>query len=338
MAYQTGSATDLEDLISKLLTFATANGWTQDEFATADGDFALHKDDIYVSGRWDTVTPQHVSLHQALGFDGTGTLPGDHTDDSGHGYNDSSSHVDTNLDNERSVTYIGDGPFTTYHFFEDDDGTRSYLHVVVQSETDVYRHFGFGEVDKVGTWTGGEYCYGHYQDNGTSQQATAADTCMLFDGINSSNPDNIGKRNATIHVEGLNGQGGSDKWGIVFGSRTIDVSGDLDGNGNSLTRCLGGFRGGPVAFAWGGFSGSNLVGFVPMYPINVWHFEEANSRVRLLGSMPHVRGVNMRNFAPEQEVTIGGDTWVFFPSSRRTSDNVANRTYHQGIAYKKVTT
>ena len=337
MAYETGSATDLDDLLSKLNTFATANGWTSDEFDTVNGDWALSKNDVYVSARWDVTTVQHLALYQALAFDGAATLPGDHTDDSGHGFNSNSSHVDTNLDNERHVADIGDGPFATYHFFEN-DASPAYIHIIVQVSAGVFRHFGFGELDKIGDWTGGEYCYGHYMDNLPNQTAVDPRTSMLFDGLNTENPVNFGQRNATMHVEGLPGMGGSDKWGCIFGSRTLSLASDTDGNGNSLTRLLGGFRGGPIARAWAEFDGSNSVGFVPMYPINVWHHEDSTSRIRLLGSMADVRGVSLRNFEAEEEVTIGSDTWVLFPSGRKTADNVTNRTYLQGIAYKKVTT
>lgn len=335
MAYQTGSATDLDDLLSKLSTFLVANGWTEDEMDTVGGAMAFSKNSVYVSGRWDPADPQHLSLHQALGFISTATEPGDHTDDSGHGYNDTSAHTNSLLLAQRCVAYLGDGAFTSYHFFEQDSGP-AYIHIVVQSSTDTYKHFGWGDLDKQGDWTGGEYCYGHYQDSLTNQSATATDSYMLFDGINNLSSTTTGRRSATMHVEGLTGQGGSDKWGTIRGTAAT-ASTHVDGNGNTLAHLLGGFRGGPVARAWGGFQGSNEIGFIPMYPINAWHFDDPNNRLRLLGTMADVRGVHIKNFSPGQEVTVGGDTWVLFPSGKRTSDNVANRTYFQGIAYKKVT-
>lgn len=337
MAYETGSATDLEDLLDKLNTFAVANGWTQDEFDTVNGDWALSKDTIFVSARWNVATPQHLALYQALAFDGTGTLPGDHSDDSGHGFNASSSHANADLDDQRHVHDIGDGPFTSYHFFEDDDGTRSYINIVVQSEPGVFKHFGFGQIDKYGDWVGGEYCYGYYNDTGSNQTAISATTTELFDGIFTQSMTGVGQRAATVHVEDLPGMGASDLWGAVIGSRTTSMTGDNDANGNVLTRLLGGFRGGPVARWWGQFDGSNTIGFVPMYPIHVWHHQDSNSRVRFLGSLPDVRGISLRNFSEEEEVVIGSDTWVLFPSGRRTADNIAHRSYYQGIAYKKVT-
>jgi hypothetical protein len=336
MAYSTGSATDLADLLSDLNTFATANGWTVDEFDTVAGDWAIHKNTVYVSGRWDVSSPVALSLHQALGFISTATLPGNHTDDSGHGYKAGASHTNANLVTERHVSDLGPGPFLSYHFFEN-DASPAYIHVVAQTAAGVYKHFGFGELDKIGDWTGGEYCYGYYTDSAVNQTAIATDISILFDAVFLGAMANIGQRSATVHVEGLSGMTGAQKWGAVMGSRSAALTGDTDINGELLTRLLGGFRGGPVGSRWAHHDGSNFIGFAPMYPINLWHHEDSNGRVRLLGTLPDVRGISIRNFEDEEEVVIGSDTWIVFPSGRRTADNLAFRTYHQGIAYKKVT-
>lgn len=338
MAYQTGTSTNLADLLSKLNTFATANGWTSDEFDTVNGDWALSKNNIYVSARWDVSSPNHLALYQALAFDGTATKPGDHTDDSGHGYNATTANTDALLDDERCVNDLGNGPYTSYHFFEN-DASPAYIHVVVQSSPNIFKHFGFGEINKFGDWTGGEYCYGYYQGTGANQNAISSTTCNLFDGVFAGNFASTGQRSATMHVEGLPNQAVGDKWGAVNGSRLFtNLASNTDGNGNALAPLLGGFRGGPVARWWGHFSGSNSIGFLPGYPIHCWHYDIANARARFLGNLPDIRGVDLRNFGQEEEVVVGSDTWVLFPSGRRTSDNVSFRTYFQGVAYKKVTT
>jgi hypothetical protein len=48
--------------------------------------------------------------------------------------------------------------------------------------------------------------------------------------------------------------------------------------------------------------------------------------------MPDVRGVNIRNFAARQVVSIGGDDWYFFPSQQK---GVGTGTVNQGIAYRR---
>jgi len=329
MAYQTGSATSLQDLLSKLNTFLTANGWTIDEFDTSGGDWAVSKNNIFVSGRWDTTAPQWLSLHQALAFAGMVTLPGDHTDDSGNGYNTNSSHLNTFLDNERSVNLQVNGPYPAYHFFEN-DASPAYVHVVVEVITDQFVHFGFGEIEKVGDWTGGEYVYG--QKHSSTTGLTTSSSWLLDGGLDNSSTDE--QFAATLHMEGLPGMGVSEKWGQVWGS-TVGQPNDTAGNAKVIVQ--GGYRGGPIAHSFGVFGGSNTSGLIPSYPIGVWYRDIANNRAYFLGFQADVRATNMKNFAPGEEVVIGSDTWVFFPASIRTLDPITFSSRWLGIAYKKVT-
>lgn len=327
--FETGSATDLEDLLSKIDTFIAANGWTVDERNNTTGDFAYNNtggyDDIYVSHRWDPASKQHMSVHQALGYTG-GTDSGNHTDDSGNGYNTTSSHSNTNIDLERHVTDIGDGPFTSYYIFEDDD----YMHVVVEPVTDTFRHFGSGLLVKRGTWTGGAYSYGHRVPSG-SQVHTAKTGNTLLDGHGNS-----ALHAATLHAEGLTGEDAATKWLLPFGTTANPTL--TDTAGEDRARGQGTFRGGPTSRELGQFPGTALAGAVPMYAISAWHLHKTLDRAYLLGEMPDVAALNIRNFTPKEEVVIGGDTWVMFPYTLKTEDTIDERSYFSGIAYKKVTT
>lgn len=330
MAYQTGSATDMDDLLGKLSTFAQANGWTEDEFSTVNGTLALDKGNVYVSFRYDPTTPLHLSVHQALGYTG-GNEPGNHPNDSGNGYNDTSSHANTVLDNERCVRDLGDGPFPSYSFFEN-DSSPAYIHIVVEKTTDVFRHFGFGELETIGdNWTGGEYAYGHWQESNSPINALNS---ALLDGLFQNSGDSA-RRAATIHVESLPGEGASSKWGQVWGATNLTPPDDTATE--AKVGIQGGFRGGPVARALGIYQAGSQSGLVPMYPIWLIYRNTSNSRLYFLGTMPDVRGVNIKNFAAKEEITIGSDVWVFFPLAQKTSSPVTDRTYNSGVAYKKVT-
>ena len=74
-----------------------------------------------------------------------------------------------------------------------------------------------------------------------------------------------------------------------------------------------------------------------MYPLAIFTRDFTNSYVYYLGNVPDIRGVDILNFSPGQEVTIGSDVWIIFPSSRRTEDSIINRSFYQGVAYRKVT-
>ncbi len=340
MAYQTGSATDLGDLLSKLDVFMVANGWTQDDFddgatVASQGFAQWNKNSIHVGVKWVANAPNNMSIHQALGNAGA-VFPGAHTDDSGNGYN-AAFGSDANLDDERCVNDIGDGPFVSYHFFES-DASPAYVHVVVEIASETFRHFGWGELEKFNDWTGGEYCYGHFADEATNSSAIDVAAFTPFDGI--VNSTNLNARRATtIHAEGLPNQTAGEKWLMHLGGVTNDGDVDYqDTAGNDKRITFGGHRGGPVGFSLGPFRSDVSTGHIPMYPWVIFLRDFQNNFCYALGSVPDVRGVDIFNFAPGQEVTVGSDVWVLFPQVRRTEDNVVGRTYYAGIAYRKVTT
>lgn len=319
MAYQTGTATDLDDLVSKLFTFATANGWTSDQLDTTNNQAALHRNNVYVSFRWSTAAPNNLGVYQALGYTG-GNQPGTHPNDSGNG---AVSGTDATIANERYVA-LGNGPFPSYAFFL---GT-GYIHVVVEKSTDVFRHFGFGELVKFGNnWTGGEYCYGMHFTSGNPVDATAT---LLLDGLGSGS---LRPRCATVHVEGLPGQGGTGKWGGVSGLTTAPGN---DTAGVAQVNIIGGFRSGPIARQFGVYKGGSAGGLIPTYPIGIFYLNVAGTNAYYLGYQPDARALNIESFAAKDEVTIGSDVWQVFPAGQKTSSITNDRTYNQGICYKKV--
>lgn len=332
MTYATGTATDLEDLLAKLSTFAvtTHGGWTQGYLNTTNGWFELHKGNLSVSFKWTkAATPQHLSVHQATAFVGVGTAPGAHTADSGNGFNTTTTgHTNANLLTERCVSQIGNGPYPAYYFF----GGTDYIHVVVETVTGTFRHFGFGTIDKFGdNWVGGEYAYGHFQEQATNGLAVDPNTQVLFDGVGATSERLI---SATIRIaSGLANQGAA-VWGVVNTLASASLLNDTAGN--VRRQIHGGFRCGMAARGFGNMSGSISNGQIPLYSISAFYRDPSNARVYLLGYMPDIRAVNVRNFEPAQEVVIGSDTWKIFPMSIRTNAAVAGRTFNSGIAYRKV--
>lgn len=336
MTYETGSANDLEDLLAKLSTFATTThgGWTEGYLNTTNGWFELHKGSLSASFKYTkTGTPTALSVHQATAFVGTGTAPGKHTADSGNGYNTTDTgHTNANLETERCVRDIGNGPFPSYRFFAD-DVDNDYIHVAVEASTGIFRHFGFGGLDKFGdNWVGGEYAYGHYHDNATNTNQTDPNTLTLLDGVNTVNGES--SRCATVRIaSGLANQGAA-VWGVSQALASASLG--TDTAGNVRRQIHGGFRAGMSARGFGNPLGSFSSGAIPLYSISAFYRDPNNPRVYLLGTLPDVRAVNIRNFTPGQEVTIGSDVWVMLPLSRRTSAAVAGRTFNSGIAYRKV--
>jgi hypothetical protein len=339
MAYSTGSATDLGDLLTKLDTFLVANGWTQDDFddgasVAAEGFANWTKNTMSVGFKWVANAPNNMSIHQATAHT-PAAFPGAHVNDSGNGFN-SAFGTDAQLDDERCVNDIGDGPFVSYHFFEQ-DASPAYVYVVVEIESEVFRHFGWGELNKFNDWTGGEFCFGHFAREGTNNNGVQTTSTCFLDGIFTST-GTTAKRAATIRAEGFPMQGGAEKWLIHIGGTSILDSADrLDTAGEIKRVSFGGSRGGPIAVGMGQFRSDIATGHIPMYPMVAFLRDFTSEFSYVLGSVPDIRGLDIRNFAAGQEITIGSDTWVVFPQTRRTEVNVNDRSYYQGFAYKKVT-
>lgn len=332
MAFEQGSATDLEDLIAKISTFVTSNGWTEDRRDNSNGIVGWSKNSMFVSGRWDPGDPDVLSLHQATAaLPASGTEPGDATGDSGNGYNDSSSHSNTNLRSERHAE-LGDGPFPSYYIFEQ-DASPAYVHIVVETTTDVFVHFGMGELNAVGDgWTGGEYCYGQYNATGTELTQTST---WLLDGLFTDGGTDT-RRAATIRMTGFPSQIAGSVWGQIWGNDNPALVPD-DTASNAKAIVQGGFRGGPFATPWGVFSASKTTGLIPMYSIACFFVDDVNNYIYLMGWQPDVRGVNLRGISAKEEVVVGSDTWVFFPLAKRDLTDTAGTSGYSGIAYKKVT-
>lgn len=324
MAEETGSASSIQDLADKLVTFAVANGWTEDEHIdAAAGQATLHQDDCYISLRWDNTDETDLALYQSLGWTGS-SEPHEMDDDSGNG------DVSVPINSGRRVNFESVGPYTNYWFYAS-EATAFYLHVVVEVDSGRYRHFGFGLLDKIGTWAGGEYCYGHF----LSQNAGAID--LPSSGSHSFGLDTLASSTAdcaTLHIEDFEGQTVDEKW-AVLGQMS---SGGVDRAGEDRLACMGGSRGGWWGYALGWMPMVRLNAYKPFTPIPVFYRDVSASPDTwiLLGHQSDVMIVNMRHFNPGDEITVGGDTWVVFPWVRKQYLEVdTEESWNAGIAYRK---
>lgn len=347
MAYATGSANTIPLLFVALESFATTHGWTIDESDTVSGWPRFHKNSCYVGFRYDGTTPQatgrSMGVYQSKTFDPSPARPGSAASgDSGSGADDQVTTItDATIDNSRCVYTIGDGPFN-YWFFEHDDGTVYYIHVVLEVRAGEYRHFGFGKITKFGDWgvgaSGGEYCYGLRNESG----CTSGDSSYFFEAGNSVvNVESVDSA-ATMLVNGLPGQQASD-WGtfLAYTQQTV-YAGSLDRAGLQRNRFLSNARGGPQWRAQGWFKGyPGFTGLIPLTALTVFYFDLTNARTYVLGEMPDVKMCNIAQFDAAEEVTIGSETYVFFPFTKKGTVGGSTSTsdsYFYGVAYRKEVT
>lgn len=331
MAFLYVQPSSMADLISRVNTFLVADGWTSDHFATVSGKAAWHKSTVYVSVRWDTSSPLAIAIYHALGFTDTATLPGNHPNDSGNGQ---ITGTDATI---RTGRYIGTGntPLGLWCF----SGT-TYAHFVVHQLGTRYAHFGFGILDKVGNWTGGEYAYGTRQEFDFDSSPVHESSTFLLDGVTSSGgpspmPTDMELYAATVHVEGMTNQGGTSKWAVAMSASQSAILLGTDRASVARIHFIGGFRAGLIASPFGAFAGIATKAHVPMYPIMTSYFNRTTGNVQVMGFQKDVRGVSIQNFEPEDEITIGNDTWMIFPSGQKWISGVlTSTTGYQGIAYR----
>ena len=329
LQYETGTPSTVEDLIDKLQTFAAANNWTVDDYDSVNDECTIHEGTMYVHFGWDA-TGEELNICHSLGYTGGNAIDA-MPDDSGNG--------SATIGSERHVNFTDGagsaqaGPFTAYHFFLEDGagGDPMYIHCIVEVVSGVYRHFGFGTIEKINDWTGGEYVYAHFWNqtaNNIDNPTSVSHTCGLDAGTGTSLYD------ATLHLEDIGAQTTiTDKWGIFRGSTP-----GTDTAGEDRVLLLGGARDGLWLRFLRHIQNSNLNAYVPITPIPVIYRDTSTTPDTWiwLGQQAGIGVVNMENFSSGDEITLGGETWIVFPWVRKQylEDNT-EESWNAGYAYRK---
>ena len=331
MAFQTASSSSIDNLMAQLNTFLVANGWTQDHFTAGDpGRAGWNKNGMFVAFQWTDATDGGVlAVYQNKSNDDAASVWLS-TGDDGQGENSTTASL---FDTGRHVNQFA-GPHTAYWFFEQ-DANPAYVHIVVEVDAGRFRHFGFGEIEKIGDWIGGDYIYGHFWDQNTSR-IDDPDS-----GFHAFGPDNGSFQTlfqATMSIEGFPEQGVSDEWGRFGGGDNFPAG--TDRAGNDRMPLLGSWRGGMAYAAFSMLRLSVLSAFKPMAPLVYLTRDTAPvpDVMRLLGTHPDIRGVNMANLDPGETFTVAGETWFVFPWVRKQFLlNDTEESWNGGLAYRQET-
>lgn len=329
LQYQTGSATDVEDLVNKIQTFLGSNGFTIEEYSAVNNRCTISDgSSLYVTLAWDSTDQQAIAVFQSLGWT-AGDTPGTSTDDSGNG-----DTVLGTIDDERRAEFQQAGPYTAYHLFVEDGATgdEKYCHIVVEVTSGIFVHFGFGNLVKVGTWTGGEYAYGGIWSQASISiidVPSSPSHSMLLD----SNVSTLDE-GATMHMEGVGDQGVSEKWGIFYTS----TSGGTDTAGETRRVLYGSSRQAGFHLQIQNIRQEALASYVPISPVVVAYFDQTISpdKIIWLGQMPNVGILNLGSLSPGDDITLGGETWTVFPWARKQFlQNDTIESWNAGVAYRK---
>ena len=281
MAYQTGSATDVEDLMRKFQGFAQTLGFAvsgvgQWIFKNSDGIWTFDYQDNILLCRLDNI--------------------GDSAGDSAK-YNYRKAKTGSN--------YLNRGSYSAYHFF----GTAQYAHCVVDLDGEYFIHFGIGTLNKQGEYIGGQYAYGTY----VNDDDASIKNCIAFNGGYSTYP-------AVVRAEGIGGDTrrpwyfaqhyGSHYYlntfsddfygGAMYSNCYVDATGANEVHHEALL-----LRQSHSQFG-------NLIIPVPNNLIVVG----IDKVLRQIGSPPDFYTVRSQNIIAGQEFEVAGSRWKMFPAMR----------------------
>lgn len=317
MAFETGTATSVTDLVQKLATFLTSAGWTINRNAAESSNWwvnAQKGSDLFLNFVANVAT-------------GTSSNPGPYLDVYGAtSYNSgAASSAQPNTSSKVSSNKMP-GPFTAYWFFEGDD----YVHIVVEVESGRFRHIHGGTIEKVCTLTGGHYVMGtnvYYSSTTPSNPASNVNT-YPWEAQNSPSNANYCYLRADA--------GDGVRWFTNYSSGTTGtrISGGVKGTTNNASLFILGLEAHLFSL-----TPNDTNGITPLVPINVI-VEKASGMFSFLGQPKDVRRVSMRNYTGGDIITIGSDEWYVFPwtvRSETVNDATTDKSSYFGFAYKKNT-
>jgi len=340
------SITSQADLMSQVSTFAVARGWTEDNYDAPNYKMSLHKGSCYVHFFWNDTSAlgaangTSIGMYQSIGFTAAGTDSWAHPDDSQNGGAGPSL-----LGTERGIKTIGPGPYTSLHMFGHTD--TDVIYCVLEVAPGFYRHFGFGNIVKSGSWTGGEWVGGHqWQLENTGAYADVPGShqhSVLLDGFNYGNFGGYTSSErcaATMHVEGLPDQETENPhWGQVgSGYQMADIYREgRDGNKRAVIQ--GGIRTNFNVQQMGFLAPDLSKGYIPIMPCDIFYYHLIGGdaeEVYYLGRMHNIGMFQMTGVEPQAELAVGGDDWMAFPVTRKAYNEDENQeSWNAGIIYMK---
>lgn len=333
MAYQTGTATSPTNLLQTLVTFLTGNGWTQD-MSQADGAgwrAHLHKGSIYINLRaneaeagsavWgnppqNNTTQYTLNAYTGTGFSGASNWRSQAGGPIGVGV----AYTIGAVMNTGLAT-------VTYFFFQD---AADNVIVVVERTAGAYVYIGWGpSINKVGTWTGGMYCFGpHRVDNPELMIATPSGPgfCPFQNGFGGTQQINTAFVRADVDAYtgkylavGRNtsaSQPGRGVTGKLINASVPGIS-DLGAEDSTIFTTSTEFPHYAGAGTAAGLSARLTSAFnarANLLPILLWAQRDAGGW-SLLGTVPSIfrtTGVG-QGFSAATVYTVGPDNYMMFP-------------------------
>lgn len=310
MGTQAGTAINPADLLDKLRAFAASEGFT----VHAWGD------------RTDGVAGKHLTISKGalVGTFSTAIVSGVPTIQV-HGHDAYNGGLNPMAQANRSlITVTNDvaGPYQAHNFFSGQGKDGAYLHAVLETQPGLFRHFGFGIINKLGAVNTGIYCHGTYQN------LTGPPANYVNDPLSVYHGHPFDDRTAGSYPPSTVIRADCD-------SRTwLHTSNGSQTNPSTTMRC--GWRAesmsqGNAAMAMR-IGNSTVNGITPLRPIILDALRDGGY-YSPIGYVPGIRMVHLRGVAVRQILTRGGDNWICFPVIRKNGTGSAQNSAEYGLAY-----
>jgi hypothetical protein len=225
-----------------------------------------------------------------------------------------------------TMTELSTTAIPAYYFFQDGDTVI----VLVEYTAAKFQWFCFGCLEKQGVYTGGQFfsgSLGSYEP--TFQYLSAPLTQTMFLTIAY---DSLVYGNGAVYVE-VDSQNGWRSSGYLGGSGTgtgyksLILSG-VKANDSTKTSSNSGNNSLIALF----FSRSpNFYNALAPFAASYFLLKRSSGNFSLIGWPKSIRHINVTNYNPAEEITLGADTWMIFPEHSKAD---ADPTI--GFAVKKV--
>ena len=335
MAYETGTSSSVIDLLDRFRLFAIAQGWTVNRWVTAGSgrELCIRKGSAYFNFRaWsnEAMLVNGVSYANKYGItmNGSDGYAAGAAWDRQPGYPVLRSSTGDDQYHAMFPLVTTTGPFPTYHFFAPDSKT---LYAEVEVMTGTFQRWGCGSLDLFNPAApgGGRFIYSTASQHVTN--GTGGTDWLGSDADNSSYACEL--------VPFRSADFATDNSTFSYSSASIVRAAfssfdNWAGSGRTANNtCL------PYACQGGGchdkvlrdYSPNPMNGIGLLLP-NIVSLNIGNEFLSPIGVIPGMRYMDMTNYLPGDEFTIGSDTWKVFPWYVKGGIG-----YNRGIAYLKVT-
>jgi hypothetical protein len=284
MAFETGTFTDPANLLSKLNTFLTANGWTSNTGGTGGNPSSSQYSFNDGAGGHFHLVPRN-DLGEIHGQPATAYVNSS-TNFYAHTGTPSSAGTDGTYPKMGGLPTSGSN---TYYFFAPNSAPR-YAHVVARFTSGEYAHMAFGTCRKYGSYTGGQYFAAQ-----SWRPTSTASQFMFEDDLNSTWSAQWARCDGAFS---LSTPTWTERIGFAFG-----WSGQSNAH-KTFTAPL---------YAFGLI---DLTQRTPLSP-NILKVISATPNFIFIGDTPELKLCSMQGRNPDgEQITIGSDTWYVFPARR----------------------